>query len=238
MGLVNRVNRRLNEVELTSSDFETAPGLYAQIKDAVNYAIRDLNQDEYEWPFNHTTASQVITPGTLRYAFPSNFKTCSMDTFRIARDDTLGNETRWLKPLNYEDFMRNFVDQEYNTSDTGIRDLPEFVTKTPSLEFMVGPSPDKAYTLWYEHYQIPDDLEASTDVPTLPFSFAKTITDGAMYYTYLFKEDYEAADRSLQKFDRGVKQLRSLYINRQEYIKSTMIERNTRYNGFTIGGST
>lgn len=225
-------------MELTSSDFATAPGLYGQIKDAVNYAIRDLNQDEYEWPFNHTNQSQVLTPGTLRYPFPSDFKTCSMDTFRIARDNTLGNDTRWLKPLNYEDFMHKYVDQEYNTTDTGIRDLPLNVTKTPSLEFMVAPSPDKAYTLWYEYYQIPNDLEAHDDVPTLPSSFAKTITDGAMYYTYLFKEDFEAADRSLQKFDRGIKQLRSLYINRQTYIKSTMIERSPFHSGLYVGGTT
>ena len=35
LGLVNDVNRRLNEVELTTSNFSTATGEYGMIKDAV-----------------------------------------------------------------------------------------------------------------------------------------------------------------------------------------------------------
>ena len=55
LGLVNDVNRRVNEVQLTSSNFATAKGFYDLGKDAVNYAIRYINQSEYEWPFNHVT---------------------------------------------------------------------------------------------------------------------------------------------------------------------------------------
>ena len=35
LGLINDVNRRLNEVELTTSNFATATGEYGMIKDAV-----------------------------------------------------------------------------------------------------------------------------------------------------------------------------------------------------------
>ena len=38
--LVNDVNKRLNEVELTSSNFGSAAGFYAHAKDAVNSGIR------------------------------------------------------------------------------------------------------------------------------------------------------------------------------------------------------
>ena len=41
--LVNSVARRLNETELTSSNFSTATGFYSQIKAAVNASIRDVN---------------------------------------------------------------------------------------------------------------------------------------------------------------------------------------------------
>ena len=36
LGLVNDVNRRLNEVELTSSNFDSDIGEYAMVKDAIN----------------------------------------------------------------------------------------------------------------------------------------------------------------------------------------------------------
>jgi predicted patatin/cPLA2 family phospholipase len=93
IGLVNDVNARLNEVQLTSSNFANAVGFYQQAKEAVNSSIRYVNQSQYEWPFNHVEQEDVLTAGTIRYAFPTDMKTPDMDTFRIKRDDTLGNAT-------------------------------------------------------------------------------------------------------------------------------------------------
>ena len=71
IGLVNDVNRRLNEVELvggtgTNANFLNARGEYAMVKDAVNASIRFINQHEFEWPFNHVTEEEVLTPGIVR----------------------------------------------------------------------------------------------------------------------------------------------------------------------------
>ena len=44
LDLVNIVARRLNETELTSSNFTTAKAFYSTIKDSVNTSIRDINQ--------------------------------------------------------------------------------------------------------------------------------------------------------------------------------------------------
>ena len=60
IGLTNEVNRRLNEVELTSANFSTATGFYAHIKDAVNASIRDINHTHYEWPFNHVELKKML----------------------------------------------------------------------------------------------------------------------------------------------------------------------------------
>ena len=88
LGLVNDVNRRLNEVSLTSSNFDTATGEYGMIKDAVNSSIRYINQHEYEWPYIHVTAEETMTAGVVRYAFPADAKTIYFDSFRIKRKDT------------------------------------------------------------------------------------------------------------------------------------------------------
>ena len=42
LDLVNIVARRLNETELTSSNFATAKAFFSTIKDSVNTAIRDI----------------------------------------------------------------------------------------------------------------------------------------------------------------------------------------------------
>ena len=224
LGLVNDVNRRLNEVELTSSNFEGAIGFYAQAKEAVNSSIRSVNQQEFEWPFNHQTEEQVLTAGTTRYAFPSDTKYLDFDSFRIKQDDSLNNDTQKLKIIAYEEYLNRYIDQEYETS-TGARELPRFVFRAQNQEWGVVPSPDKAYTVVFEYYSIPDELSSYDDVPTVPSQFRHVIVDGAMYHAYMFRGDLNSAQLSLQKFNDGLKNMRTIYINRYEYVRSTVINR-------------
>ena len=108
LGLTNDVNRRLNEVELTSATFANAKGFYAQIKDSVNSALRDVNQTHHEWPFNHVTAEETLSEGVTRYSFPNDASTIDFDTFRIKEDATFGNRTTRLAPLNYDDYLQTY----------------------------------------------------------------------------------------------------------------------------------
>jgi len=223
LGLVNDVNRRLNEVELTQANFTSAVGFYASAKDAVNASIREINQTQFEWPFNHVTREEALVPGQVRYSIQANTKTLDMDSFRLKRDDALGNETQKLRLISYEEYLDKHLDYEYNT-DTGIRTVPRQVFRTPSLEFGVVPSPDKAYTVAYEYYSNPASLSAYSDVPTVPEEFRYVIVDGAMVHAHNFRGDNESAELSRRAFQDGMKSLRSLYINRYEYVRSTVRE--------------
>lgn len=222
LGLVNDVNRRLNEVELTSATFGNAIGFYSQAKEAVNSSIRLINQQEFEWPFNHTEKQETLVAGTVRYSFPADTKTIDFDSFRIKQDDTLNNNTQKLKLISYEEYLNRYVDYEYETS-TGVRELPRYVFRAPNQTWGVVPSPDKAYTVVFDYFKIPDELSAYDDVPTIPSQFRHIIVDGAMYYAYLFRGDLNSAQLSLQKFDTGLKNMRTIYINRYDYVRSTVI---------------
>ena len=222
LGLVNDVNRRLNEVELTTTNFATANGEYGMVKDAVNASIRFINQHEYEWPFNHVTEEETLTAGIVRYTFPSDAKTINFNTFRIKRNDTLGNETRKLNVLSYEEYLDSYADVEYNTS-TSLRQLPTYVFKAPSSEFGLVNPPDQAYELVYEYYRLPVDLINSTDVPSIPEQFRYVIVDGAMYFAYLFRGESQESAMMQARFEQEIKQMRSLYINRYEYLRSTIL---------------
>lgn len=228
--LVNDVCRRVNETELTSSNFSSAVGQYGYIKDSINYALRDINNDEYEWPFNYATQEDTLTAGDNRYAFQSDYKTSSMDTFRIKRNATFGNETKLLEPKTYEDYLKHYIDQEYNTSDTSIRAIPRYVFKAPNLEYCIAPTPDKAYELVYEYYTIPTDLSAHDDVPTIPFQFRSVILAGAMYYNNEFRGDVENLQFTRQRFEEQVKKMRSIYINRYNYASSRMLDKRPNAN--------
>jgi len=223
--LVNEVNRRLNEVELTASNFASSSGFYAHAKDAVNASIRYINQSEFEWPFNHNLQTLTLTANQSRYAFPADCKVINFDSFRIREDATIGNATTKLSSITYEEYLDKYVGQEYNsTSGQGV---PVNVVQAPSLEFVLTPEPDKAYELIYEYYNFSADLVLNTDTAIIPDRFKHVITDGAMHYAYLFRGNTQDALVAKEKFDEGIKHMRSMLINRTRYVRSYMIPQNT-----------
>ena len=222
LGLVNDVNRRLNEVALTSANFAATTGYYAFAKEAINSSIRHINQEEFEWPWNHVTDTVGLTAGVSRYSYPIDAKTIKMDSFRIQRSATFGNTTKRLKELSYEEYLDKYIDNEYNSS-TSIRGLPEYIVRTPNREFILVPTPDQDYDLDYEYFQLGYDLILDVDVPTLPETYRNVIVDGAMYYVYQFRSDTQMAQLSQQRFEDGIKYLRSQHINRPTYLRDTRV---------------
>jgi hypothetical protein len=232
LGLVNEVNRRFNEVELTQSNFATSKGFYNAAKDSVNAAIRDVNQTHYEWPFNHVMEDETLTAGVSRYSIPANASSVDYDSFRIKENNTFGTDTVKLQVMTYEDYLHRFVDQEY-TSDTSARDLPRYVVQAPSQEFVVVPSPDQAYEIVYEYYRISVDMQNPTDVPYIPERFKHIVVDGAMYHAYMFRGNEQSAAMSKAKFEEGIKRMRTILINRYNYVTSSYI---VQQSGVGIAG--
>lgn len=239
--LVNKVCRRFNEAELTSSNFSSssARGFYAAAKDAVNASIRDINQSHFQWPWNHITYSETLGVGQLRYAFQADAKNVDFDTFRIRKNQSFGNTTIKLEKVDYEEWLEAHADSEYSTQGsfssafssafaTTIGEaVPRFVFQTQDLKYGVWPIPDKAYILDYEYFALPVDLEDYDDVPSVPESFAHVILYGALMHMYSFRDDIEGFDRYRTLFEDGVGNLRTLYINRYDSIRDRRVQRNT-----------
>jgi hypothetical protein len=226
LGLVNEVNRRLNEVELSSSNFATASGFYNTAKDAVNASLRHINHEESNWPWNHVLEEEVLTAGTTRYDYPTDAKLIDMNSFRIKKDDTLSVGTTKLKSMDYQEYLDKYIDYEYNSS-SDMQSLPRHVVRAPSQEFLIVPTPDQDYELVYEYYRNPVSLELYDDVPSVPLEFKHIIVDGAMFYAYQFRADTQASQIAQGKFESGIKYMRSLYINRYDYVRSTVLNRTT-----------
>ena len=108
----NRVIARLNEVQITSSDFASSRGIQTQCKNAVNEAVRYINQKEFQYPFNHTTKTQTLTAGTVKYSIPTDAKTVDYNTFRLVKDSDLGVSGGRLSILNYNDYVNSYITQE------------------------------------------------------------------------------------------------------------------------------
>jgi hypothetical protein len=188
--LVNDVNKRLNEVELTSSNFASATGFYAHIKDAVN-------------------------------------------SFRIKENATLGNDTKKLALITYDEYLEKYVDQEYAASQT--RALPRFVFHGPDLKYGLIEPPDKAYTLVFDYYVFQADLSAHGDTMVIPDRFKHVVVDAAMFHAYMFRGNTQDAVVVKERADEGIKAMRSMLINRYHYMRSYMIPAAT--GGRRLGSS-
>tara|TARA_R100001377_G_scaffold82897_1_gene63751 strand:+ start:2915 stop:3667 length:753 start_codon:yes stop_codon:yes gene_type:complete len=232
--LVNDVNKRLNEVELTSSNFASTTGFYSHIKDAVNSSIRYINEQEYEWPFNHAEKQQTLTAGTTRYSFPTDTKTIDFDSFRIKESTVLGNDTKKLAVITYDEYLEKYVDQEY--AATQQRALPRLVFHGPDEKYGVVQAPDQAYTLVFDYFTFADDLAAHGDTMVIPDRFKHVVINGAMYHAYMFRGNSQDALITREETDEGIKAMRSLLINRYHYMRSYMIPAATG-GGRRVGSS-
>ena len=298
LGLVNDVNKRLNEVELTASNFTSSIGEYAMVRDAINVAIRYINQYEFSYPFNSAVNSTAVTPGVTRYDIPTNTKHIDYKTARIKKSNTLNTSGNSLSTMTYYEYIsKDYADQEDEiqsttidassglsasvttisvTSSTGFSStgtlfiggeqitytgitgndftgctrgansttaatiaddvtvtqfdnggIPKHIVRTPDNNYLLYPFPDKQYTIGFDYFTLPTDLSASTDAPSLPEQFRTVIVEGAMYTAYMFRGETQEAGVMKNSFEEGIKNMRTLYINRYDYISSTLINRTT-----------
>ena len=110
--ITNTVLARLNEVELTSATFSSARGIQTQTKNAVNEAVRYINQREFNYPFNHSTDTETLVAGTLRYSIPTTAKTVDYNTFRLVKDEDLATAGGRLLKLDYNEYVNLYITQE------------------------------------------------------------------------------------------------------------------------------
>ena len=114
--LTNSVITRMNEVELTSSTFSSSRGVQTQCKNAVNEAIRYINQREFGYSFNHASNSSTLIAGQARYTAPTSTKSIDYSTARIKKDTDLNVTGNNLSTLNYNEY----IDKDYANNEDDV----------------------------------------------------------------------------------------------------------------------
>ena len=223
ISLCNQVLRRLNEVEVAEGAFDSVTGVQALVKDAVKAAVAKINQAEFEWPFNAAEETDTLVVGQEEYSWPSFYKIADWNSFQIQEDTALGVSYTTLKYIERDEWYKNHRDNDYSSGTDGIS-VPRFVFPSHGNGYGVSPSPDKAYTLKFRYYQNYSDISAADDVTRIPDSYDTVLVDGALYHLYMFKDNLEASQASLMAFEKGIKDLQTLYINNYEYIRDTRVK--------------
>lgn len=236
LDLTNRLLRRLNEVTIDQADFASVRGVQAMAKDVINASIQEINSQQFEWPFNATMGSQVLTVDVEEYAFPATLKVVRWDTFAISKDDALntsGGPLRFISRDVRNQYMKNLDD---NSTPDGLRE-PEYVFPKHGFGFGVTPSPDQAYTVTFEYFAEQPELTAYDDTPTIPSSYDETIIQGALHHFYMFRDNSAQAAIAEKKFERMVGYMRTLLVNTEDQFRSTMITHRTPFGSVSPLGA-
>ncbi len=221
--LCNQTLRRLNEVEIAEADFGSVRGVQALVKDAVKGALAKINQAEFGWPFNAAEQTDTLVVGQTEYVWPQYFKVADWNSFQIQENDTLGASYHTLKLIEQDVWYEDHRDADYTAGVIG-RDIPDFVFPAHGNGYGISPSPNKVYTLKYRYFLNYTNISNATDVTRIPETFDTVLIDGALYHMYMFKDNTEAAQVAYMAFEKGVKDLQTLYINNNVSVRDTRVK--------------
>lgn len=227
LDLTNQLLRRLNEVEIAESEFSSCRGVQALAKDAIKNSIAKINSAEFEWPFNATLHTQVITVGQEEYNWPTYFKSVDWNSFQLQENVSLGVGYTHLTLTSRDQYYKLGKDTDDASGAAGIG-VPTNIMPGHGNGFIITPSPNQAYTVKYRYYINHADLVNALDITRIPDTYDHIIIDGALYQVYLFRDNAESAGLQLQIFQQGIKEMQSILINKYETIRDTRTVRIVR----------
>lgn len=214
LDIVNKLIRRLNEVQLDSSNFATVGGVQAMLKDGVIDTLDQIFQHKYKWPFLAVDATQVLTIGDQQYAWPANFLSVDWKSFKMNKDDALGVRNKQLKFINREEWYAYYRDDDYDSNPSG-RNLPEFVFNDHGLGWGISPNPDRAYTINYKYFRQGERPELYSDVIDLPQEYEYLLIQGGLMHGYLFMDNNERSQIAEKRRDDGIQDMANTLLGNQ-----------------------
>lgn len=226
ISLVNRVLRRINEVEVTEPKFASVIGIQSTVKDCVMDAINEIQQDKWQWPFLAVNHTETLVKGQTEYAWPADYQSVDWGSFQIEKDETLNINSTHLDVINKEEWYQYYRDIDDDNSTDGLRP-PRFVFKTNS-GWGVTPAPNEAYEVSYKYFKELTQLAAFGDVCDIPSHYDNVITWGALSHLNLFRENPDGYNIARSNFEKGIK---SMYVTLIGVSREDLTDKRVNFGG-------
>lgn len=221
--LTNKLLRRLNEVQLTSTTFADARNTQAMAQDAIIAAIAEINTSETQWPWNTQTGTTNVVLNTLAYQFDNDEIVPDWDTFRLLKTATVQPfPLKYLTSEEYYKFYRQIDIQAIDTVTNVGQGTPRFIFPVPG-GFGISPSPDTTYTINYEYYVTPTELSLHSDICVIPTVWDYVIINMALKHYYMYKDNTEQAGFWINESNKTLTKMRNSIVNRDDYVWSNMV---------------
>lgn len=232
--ITNRALRDINEVPLTTTQFNVARGLQQFTKDAVNRAFFDIANESVEWPWLKSSVGRIegtevlaITAGTQWYDASPTALDVDWHTFYLTdKDPEIPSETdpsvsKSLLYKTYEQWARDDRETD-NRRTTENRGVPEFVFRHPTTgRIGISPVPEVDYFIEYFLWKSATAFIASTDVLPFPEEFENVILNRIRYYMWLFRENLEQAGFARNDYKESLASMKRILLsNKSERMRA------------------
>jgi hypothetical protein len=210
MDIVNKLCRRVNEVQLTVDNFATVIGVQAAMKDGIIDTLDQIFQNKYKWPFLAQESSQLLVPGQMEYDLPTGFLSMDWKSFQLQADATLGIRSKYLRQIEREEWYEYVRDLDtdaiiYAPVPPGPgRNMPTGVFSGHGMKFGIFPNPDRAYTVKYRWFKNPDRPVLFSDPITIPQEYEYVLIQGGLMHMYLFYDNNERSTIAEKRRDDGI----------------------------------
>lgn len=220
--LTNQVIRRINEVELDSMTFNSARGVQATIKDAVNASISKIQSKIPALKYMAYEHTQVLTPGTYEYAWPNDMIQVEKRSFQLQESEPLAIGSKTLQWINTNEWYGSMRDMDVDAGVDG-RDVPSFAGDTHGQGYFLTPSPNEAYTLKFRYFALPVALAAHGDQTNIPSNYDYVIVAGALRHMFRFRDNDPRTQDSKEEFREGLQDMDRNLVKRDLYFTDARV---------------
>jgi hypothetical protein len=236
MDVVNNILVELNEVKLTSSTFSNAVNIQEFIKNAVNRALYDINQEHYQWPFLAVSTSTdpylgntyiETVAGTRWYLLNSastgvddDYGYVDWEKFTLTTEGVDGEVSPYtvdsLAPVSLEKWKMHYASTEAkDEAEDQTRGQPQRVIRNPDGRYFgLSPIPDKVYRVYFYAWNQMSPVVNYND--TFPFQeqyVQSVLIPRVRYYAWAFKENKDRSLLAQEDWKKGNRRMREQLID-------------------------
>jgi hypothetical protein len=165
--------------------------------------------------YNGNVTITVTGSTTFTYTVTSGLTTPATGTITAKSNTVL---RKLLELIDYDKWERDFAWRDDNLNADGYGS-PTMVVRKPDNNFILSTVADRVYTVGYKGFEIPTAMSAYTDTCLIPTAFEQVITDKALHYAYMFRDNIEQANLVEKRYEDNIHKMRRILIPQAEYMK-------------------
>lgn len=194
MNYLQLCQRACREFGMSGAGPTTVTGLtgeYKRLSEWIATAWDDIQIEHPDWFWLRESFSFTTTGGDRQYSssdagIASRFAAWDTQSFRLYK--TSQNDEIELEPISYEMFRTYYI------VGPQTQGRPLYAAVDPSLDLLLGPTPDAVYTVSGEYFKSSQSLSVDSDTPEMPSQFHMAI----VYRAMMLYGRYEGAPELIQ----------------------------------------